>query len=366
MAEHDHYETLGVARDASQEDIKKAYRKLARKLHPDINPSEEAAEQFKLVTHAYDTLSDPERRRQYDMGGDSAQSFGFSDLFDTFFGGAAGGRRSGPRSRQARGQDALVHVELDLDEVMFGTHREVPVRTATRCPRCEGSCCEPGTSPVTCAACQGQGSVQRQVRSILGIVVTNEACHQCQGYGTIIESPCVECHGQGRVRDDVTIPVDIPAGVDTGMRIHLAGHGETGPGGGPNGDLYLELRVRHHNAFTRDGDDLHCQLDVSLPDAMLGTTTSIKALDGDVEVEIPAGIQSGEVLTIRQRGVTRLHSTERGNLEIHVQLVTPKKLDATSRELVEQLAARIKAPEPSLSEERQGLFSKFRSRFGGR
>lgn len=361
----DHYETLGVARDAAPEEIKKAYRRLARELHPDVNPSPEAAERFKDVTHAYDTLSDPQRRRQYDAG-DQGQGFGLGDLFETFFGQAGGGRSGGPRSRQSRGGDALVRVEVDLDEVIFGTHRDVEVRTAVRCETCDGSCCAPGTSPVTCSACGGQGSVQREVQSILGMVVTSAPCSQCSGYGTIIEHPCETCHGQGRVREEVTIPVDIPAGVETGMRIHLPGHGEAGPAGGASGDLYLEMRVRPHESFARDGDDLRCELEVSMPDAVLGATTTIAALDGDVELEIPAGVQSGEVLTVRGRGVTRLRSSHRGNLDVHVQVATPTKLDGKSRDLVEQLAARMKAPGPRLARERQGRFSRFRERFGGR
>ena len=184
----DHYETLGVARDAGQDEIKKAYRKLARELHPDVNPSAEASDRFKDVTHAYDTLSDAQRRRQYDTGGGQGGSFGFGDIFETFFGQSQG--RRGPRSRAERGQDALVRVELDLDEVIFGTHRDVEVTTAVTCGDCQGTCCAPGTSPVTCPVCQGVGSVQQQVRSILGMVVTQQPCTNCRGYGSVIEHPC--------------------------------------------------------------------------------------------------------------------------------------------------------------------------------
>ncbi|KAB1657271.1 molecular chaperone DnaJ [Pseudoclavibacter chungangensis] len=360
----DHYETLGVSRDASSDDIKKAYRRLARELHPDVNPSPEAAEQFKAVTYAYDTLSDPQRRRQYDQGGGQAGGFGFGDIFETFFGQASGGGRRGPRSRAERGQDALVRVELDLDEVIFGTHRDVKVTTAVVCEDCHGSCCAPGTSPVTCTVCGGTGSVQQQVRSILGMIVTQQACTNCRGYGTVIEHPCPTCSGQGRVRSEVTIPVDIPAGVDSGLRIRLPGQGEAGPAGGANGDLFLEIRVRPHEVFSRDGDDLRCVLEVSMVDAILGTSTTLQALDGDAELEVPSGVQSGEVLTIKGRGIMRLQSTVRGDLDVAIQVVTPTKVDGRARELLAQFAERTKPEGPRLVRERQGLFSKIRDRFG--
>lgn len=356
----DHYDTLGVSRDASADEIKRAYRKLARELHPDVNPAPEAAERFKEVTHAYDTLSDPARRQQYDHGGQQGGAFGFGDLFDSFFGGQS---QRGPRSRAERGQDALVRVELDLDEVMFGTHRDIEVTTAVTCPDCSGSCCAPGTSPTTCSVCGGVGSVQRQVRSILGLVVTSQPCQHCGGFGTIIEHPCETCRGQGRVRSNVSIPVDIPSGVDSGLRIHLPGQGEAGPAGGANGDLYLEVRVRPHEVFTRDGDDLHCVLQVSMFDAITGIKTQIAALDGDADLEVPAGVQSGEVLTIRDRGITRLRLTHRGDLDVTVHVVTPTKLDHGARKLLDQLRSRVDSAPPTLARERSGLFSRIRDRF---
>ncbi|RRJ88754.1 molecular chaperone DnaJ [Gulosibacter macacae] len=358
----DHYETLGVARDASQDDIKKAYRKLARELHPDVNPSEEAAERFKEVTAAYDTIGDPQRRRQYDAG-PAEGGFGFGDIFDAFF-GAAGGSR-GPRSRAQRGQDALVRIELDLGEVIFGTHRDVEVQTAVVCEDCHGTCCAPGTSPVTCSQCGGTGEVRRQVRSILGPVISTSPCSSCQGYGTVIEHPCTTCHGQGRVRARITIPVDIPSGVDSGLRLHLPGQGEAGPAGGPNGDLFLEVRVREHDVFSRDGDDLQCLLEVSMVDAVFGTSTTLPGLDGDVELEIPAGAQAGDVLTVKNRGITRLRSTQRGDLDVTLQVVTPTKLDNRQKDLLREFAQREKHPEgPKLASEKQGLFSRMRGRFG--
>ena len=229
----DHYEVLGIDRQASADEIKKAYRRLARELHPDVNPSGDAAERFKQVTHAYDVLSDPQQRQQYDLGGSGsfggASGFGgFGDIFETFFGGSQ--QQRGPRSRRERGQDALLRVEVELDEIVFGTTRQLEVDTAILCSTCEGSCCSPGTSPQTCDICRGSGQIQRTVRSLLGNVMTSSPCGTCRGYGTVIPSPCPTCAGQGRVRARRAIPVDIPAGVDTGVRIQLPGQGEVGGG----------------------------------------------------------------------------------------------------------------------------------------
>jgi molecular chaperone DnaJ len=369
----DHYEVLGVSRDASLDEIKKAYRKLARELHPDVTPGEDASARFKLVTHAYDVLSDPQQRSRYDMGGgDSpfgggagAGNFGgFSDIFETFFGaGAGGGRAARPRSRRERGQDALVRVTLELKDVVFGAHRELDVDTAVLCETCQGSCCQPGTSPVTCDICHGSGQVQRQVRSLLGNVVTSQPCNVCQGYGTTIPYPCATCQGQGRVRARRTVSIDIPAGVETGLRLQLPGSGEVGQAGGPNGDLYIEVTVQPHETFSRDGDDLLATLEVSMPDAILGTTATIESLDGPVELEVRPGIQAGDVLTIKGRGITPLRGTQRGDLRVGVHVVTPTRLDHKERALIEDFARRTKAPAPHLSEFHQGLFAKLRDRF---
>jgi molecular chaperone DnaJ len=365
----DHYEVLGVSRDASTDEIKKAYRRLARELHPDVNPGEEASERFKLVTHAYDVLSDPDQRARYDMGGNDspfggAGGFGgFGDIFETFFGAAGGARAGRPRSRRERGQDALVRVDLELKDVVFGVHRDLDVDTAVLCETCQGSCCQPGTGPVTCDICHGSGNVQRQVRSLLGNVVTSQPCNVCQGYGTTIPYPCATCQGQGRVRARRTVSIDIPAGVESGLRLQLPGSGEVGPAGGPNGDLYLEVHVAPDEVFSRDGDDLLATLEVSMPDAILGTTTTIQSLDGPVELEIRAGVQGGDVLTIKGRGITPLRGTQRGDLRVGVHVVTPTRLDGKQRALIEDFARRTKAPPPHLAEFHQGLFAKLRDRF---
>jgi molecular chaperone DnaJ len=363
----DHYEVLGVDRNATPDEIKKAYRRLARELHPDVNPSPDASDQFKLVTHAYDVLSDPEQRQQYDLGpqaGFGGQGFGgFGDIYETFFGAGAGGGARGPRSRRERGQDALLRVELELDEVIFGTKRDLEINTAVLCETCNGTCCAPGTSAQTCDICHGTGSIQRTVRSLLGNVMTSSPCGTCRGYGTVIPNPCVTCQGQGRVRATRTAKVDIPAGVETGIRIQMPGQGEVGPAGGPAGDLYLEVKVKHHDTFSRNGDDLLATMEVQMTDAILGTTTKLATLDGEVSVEIKPGTQSAEVITIKDRGITHLRGSGRGDLKIGVQVVTPTKLSGKEQDLVKQLAESRKPVEPHLAHFQQGLFAKLRDRF---
>jgi len=361
----DHYEVLGVERQATPEEIKKAYRRLARELHPDVNPSPDASDRFKLVTHAYDVLSDPQQRQQYDLGpqaGFGGGFGGFGDIFESFFGAGAGGR-GGPRSRKERGQDALLRVEVDLEEVIFGTTREIEVNTAVLCETCDGSCCAPGTSPATCDICRGSGQIQRAVRSLLGNVMTSSPCGTCRGYGTVIPTPCPTCQGQGRVRAERTISVDLPAGVDTGLRLQMPSQGEVGPAGGPSGDLYLEIKVRHHETFSRNGDDLLATLEVQMTDAIMGTTATLAGLDGDITVEVRPGVQSAEVITIKDRGVTHLRGVGRGDLKIGVQVVTPTKLNRKEEDLVRQFASIRKPQPPHLSHFQQGLFAKLRDRF---
>lgn len=361
----DHYETLGVSREASLEEIKKAYRKLARELHPDVNPADEAAERFKNVTHAYDVLSDSEQRQRYDMGGGQNGGMGgFGDIFETFFGGGGfGGGSRGPRSRQERGEDALIRVDVQLADVIFGVQHDITINTAVICNTCEGNGCQPGTHPVTCDVCRGQGQVQREVRSLFGNVVTMHPCGSCQGYGTVIQSPCVECSGKGRLRERRTMKVDIPSGIDTGTRMQMRGGGEVGPFGGPNGDLFIEFRVEHHEVFSRDGNDILSTMQVSMIDAILGCEAEVDSLDGKVDVAVPAGTQSGDLITVRGRGIQGLRSTNRGDLKIAIQVTTPTKLSSKEKALVEQLKALRSDDSPHFGEFKQSFFGKLRDRF---
>lgn len=345
---NDYYGDLGVSRDATAEDIKRAYRKAARRLHPDVNPGPEAEEQFKKVSQAYDVLSDPDKRRTYDMGADPyasgaagfGQGFSFSDIMDAFFsasGGAPGGGR-GPRSRQTRGQDALVPLDIDLATAVFGGNADLVIDTAVGCPTCHGNGCAAGTSPRTCDVCKGRGEIQQVQRSFLGQVMTTRPCMTCQGFGQVIPDPCRECSGDGRIRHRRTLTIKVPAGVDTGTRIQLPGEGEVGHGNGPAGDLYVEVAVRRHPTFQRRGDDLHATLEVPMTAAALGATIPLTTLDGDREVEVKRGAQAGDTVTLRGLGVTHLRHNARGDLIIHLMVQTPTKVTAEQEALLRQLA----------------------------
>ena len=339
----DHYSVLGVDRDASFDEIKKVYRRLAREYHPDVNPDPKASEKFKEITTAYEVLSDPDKRQRYDLGGDPFSSggfggagFGFGDIMDAFFGGGASQR--GPRTRMRAGQDALIRVEVDLAEACFGCSRELSVETAVVCEKCNGSGSANGAKPKICDICKGRGEVQHVTRSIIGQVMTSRPCNSCQGYGTVITNPCPECSGEGRVRSKKTIPVEIPAGVETGNRIQLSGAGEVGPGGGPAGDLYIEIIERPHEFLIRDGNDLHMSIEIPMTSAALGATVKIETLDGEKELGIKPGIISGQTVILKDLGITKLRGHGRGDLIIHVEVVTPNKLNKEQEELLLKLA----------------------------
>jgi len=379
----DYYAVLGVRRDATPDEIKKAYRRLARELHPDVNPDPATQDRFKAVTSAYEVLSDPEKRQVFDLGGDPLSASGggspfggggfagFGDIMDAFFGGGGGSR--GPRSRVRQGAAALIRLDLDLSEAAFGVTRDITIDTADVCPVCTGSGCAPGTHPDTCATCKGRGEISSVQRSFLGQVMTSRPCPACAGTGSRIAHPCPECGAEGRVRARRTITVKVPAGVEDGMRIRLSGSGEVGPGGGPPGDLYVEIHEREHPIFTREGSDLHCQVTLPMTTAALGTKVTLDTLDGAETLEIKPGTQSGSVMALRSRGVPKL-STDgrtRGDLHVHVEVRTPTRLDGEQERLLRELAE-LRGEEQADSADTESvggsnrLFSRLRDALSGR
>jgi molecular chaperone DnaJ len=376
----DYYAELGVRQDATGEEIKRAYRRLARELHPDVNPDPAAQERFKGVTRAYEVLSDPDKRRIVDLGGDpyanaadggGSSPFGggfggLGDIMDAFFGGAGGGAARGPRSRTRGGADALIRLDLELPEAAFGVTKDITVDTAVLCEQCSGAGTAPGTHPERCETCGGAGQVQSVQRTFLGQVVTARTCPTCSGVGQTIPHRCAGCGGDGRVRSRRTISVKIPPGVEDGMRIRLAGQGEVGPGGGPPGDLYVEIRELEHDIFTRDGVTLHCRVSLPMTAAALGTSLTVATLDGDEQLDIKAGTQSGSELRLRARGVPQLRGVGRGDLVVHLDVRTPTRLDPEQERLLKELAKLRGEDAPQLSRAGVGLFSRMRDAFNGR
>jgi len=377
----DYYGLLGVSRGASDSEIKRAYRKLARELHPDINPDEQAQQLFKEISTAYEVLSDPEKRRIVDLGGDplatagSASGFsgfgGLGDVFEAFFGGGGGSR--GPIGRVRAGSDSLLRMRLTLDDCASGITKQVTVDTAVLCDKCQGRGTHADSTPVTCDICGGRGEVQSVQRSLLGQVMTSRPCPTCVGVGEVIPDPCHRCGGDGRVRSRRDISVKIPAGVGDGMRVRLASQGEVGPGGGPAGDLYVEVHEQAHDVFVRDGDDLHCTISVPMADAALGTAVTVDAiLDGATEIAVAAGTQPASVITLRGLGMPRLRSATRGDLHAHIEVTVPTKLDARARELLAEVkshsteTAAVRNIRTATTAAGGGLFSRLRETFTGR
>ena len=377
----DYYGLLGVDKDATDTELKRAYRKLARTYHPDVNPDEEAQSRFTEIQLAYEVLSDPEKRRIVDMGGDPMESVGgapggfsgfggLGDVFEAFFGGGASSR--GPIGRVRPGADSLLRMRLDLAECATGVTKQVTVDTAVLCDLCHGKGTNGNSTPVACDTCDGRGEIQTVQRSLLGQVMTTRPCPVCGGIGEVIPDPCSRCGGDGRVRARREISVKIPAGVGDGMRVRLAAQGEVGPGGGPAGDLYVEVHEKPHETFVRDGDDLHCTISVPMVDAALGTTVTVDAiLDGPTELAVAAGTQPGAVTTLRGHGMPQVNSPNRGNLVVHFDVAVPSRLDKKQADKLRELKALFPGEGPHAarrggSDQGGGIFSRLRDTFAGR
>jgi molecular chaperone DnaJ len=372
MAPADHYATLGVHRQATADEIKKAFRRLARELHPDTNPDPAAAERFKEVARAYEVLSDPERRRRYDTFGDDGTSaaagdpFGFGggglgDIFDAFFGGGSGfGTRGGGPAGPPRGTDLEIVTEIDFETAVFGGEHDVTVRTASVCDACEATGAATGTSPTTCADCGGSGQVRRVRQSILGQMVTAGPCPRCGGLGQVVEHPCPACRGEGRRIGEKTYTVDIPAGVDTGSTLRLSGRGAAGVRGGGQGDLFVHLKVRPHPSFERRGYDLVHEVRLPFAMAALGGEVTLELLDGTETLTVSRGTPTGRVFRLRGRGVPHVEGRGRGDVLTRVEVEVPTELSAEEEQLLRRFAELRDEP---VAEPETGLLSKIRSAF---
>lgn len=387
--QEDYYQILGVSHDASDDEIRKAYRKMARKYHPDI-AGEQYKDKFEQVNRAYSVLSDPQKKQMYDAGVDpdhpqqagfGASDFGgFSDIFSDLFNatGFGGGASRGPIPRQRPGQDALTQLTISLKDAVFGAAKTVSVNTYGVCPTCKGAGSADGSAPVQCPVCHGSGFQQKVSSSILGRMVSTQPCENCGGHGTVFTNPCPTCHGQGRVRTDRTVGVRIPAGIHDKTRIRLASQGAVGEGAGPAGDLYVDVTVAQDKDFTRSDDDLHCWLRVPMTWAALGHAADIDTFDGPRTIQIPEGSQEGDTVSLGGLGVTHLNTAEnggagasdtgRGDLIVHLQVRTPANLTRKQKSLLKAFAdsyddqgALRQQARPI--ERKKGFFSKLRDMF---
>jgi molecular chaperone DnaJ len=376
-AKRDYYEVLGVARTASDDDIKKAYRRLALQYHPDRNQAPEATERFKEATEAYQVLSDTEKRSMYDRYGHAAferaggtgtvdfsnfVGLSIEDLFESFFGGA-GGR--GARQRVQRGQDLRYDLHLTLEEAVFGTSKEISLTKNATCKKCEGSGMEPGTQPTRCTRCEGSGEIRRVQQSIFGQFVNVTLCDRCNGEGQIIADPCTDCQGRGTVRSKTTVQVEVPQGADEGIQLRLTGQGEPGPRGGVAGHLYVVLHVQPHRFFKRQGNDLLLEMPVNMAQAALGDEFAVPTLDNkELTLKVPPGTQSGRIIRIRGEGVPYLREHGRGDLQVHIRVRTPTDLSEEQKKLLRQLAGTF-GSNHNTPTENKSFFDKVKDVFSG-
>lgn len=375
MAKQDYYELLGISRSASADDIKKAYRKLARQCHPDANPDDPNAEaRFKEISEAYMVLSDPEKRSNYDRfghAGADGQGFGgfegfgdfggLGDIFEMFF-GAGGRRRSGPE----KGSDIRADLELTLKEAAFGLERELKVPRTESCSTCDGSGAAAGTKPVTCSTCNGAGQIQYAQNTPFGRIVQTRSCDRCRGTGKMIEKPCPTCRGTGQIRKARGIKVKVPPGVDNGSRLRVSGEGEAGTRGGPRGDLYVYIHVQAHKIFKRESDDLICEMPISFVQAALGDEVEVPTLEGGAKLKIPEGTQSGTVFRMKGKGVPNVSGHGRGDQHVVVKLVTPTKLSEKQKTLLKDFARLIGDHQQNLNPQGdKSIFEKVKDAFMG-
>jgi molecular chaperone DnaJ len=374
MAKQDYYELLGISRSASADDIKKAYRKLARQCHPDANPDDSTAEaRFKEISEAYMVLSDPEKRSNYDRfghAGADGQGFGgfegfgdfggLGDIFEMFF-GAGGRRRSGPE----KGSDIRADLELTLKEAAFGLERELKVPRTESCSTCDGSGAAAGSKPAACNTCNGAGQVQYAQNTPFGRIVQTRTCDRCRGAGKIIEKPCPTCRGTGQIRKTRGIKVKVPPGVDNGSRLRVAAEGEAGTRGGPRGDLYVYIHVQAHKIFKRERDDLICEMPISFVQAALGDELEVPTLEGTAKLKIPEGTQSGTVFRMKGKGVPNVSGHGRGDQHVVVKLVTPTKLSEKQKTLLKEFARLLGDQQQNLNPHDKSIFEKVKDAFMG-
>jgi len=382
LAKKDYYNVLNISKDASKEEIKKAYRKLALKYHPDANPNnkEESEKKFKEIGEAYSVLSDPEKRARYDQFGtaDTANNgagfdfrdfhgqgmddFGsFSDIFESFFGGGGGNRRAYRRDRAKKGSSLRYNLEIDLKEAAFGAEKKITIPAWENCNNCKGTGAEPGTSKKTCPDCNGTGEIRVTQNTFFGQSINIQTCPRCKGSGQIIESPCKVCHGTGKVKKRKTINVKILAGVESGHRLRLAGMGEPGDNGGPPGDLFIVLKVKDHPVFTRHENDIYCDHKISLPKAILGGETTVPTLEGNVKMKIPSGTQSNSVFRLKGKGSHKLGTKIRGDQHIKIIVEIPKNLNQKTKKLIYELAEELGEDVNKIGE--KNIFEKVKETF---
>lgn len=365
----DHYDVLGISRDASPDEVKRAYRRLARRYHPDVCKEDGADERFKEISQAYAVLSDAQRRRNYDMHGEdhagraAGRPVDIFDLFDEVF-----GRRGGPfgdrgRRAQARGSDLHYEVTIDLQGVIEGVEEEVEVTRQAECDRCHGSGAAEGSSPSTCSMCNGQGVVIREQRTLLGVIATQSTCSRCHGHGTVITDPCGECGGDGVVQAKQSVRVDVPPGIQDGQRIRMSGQGDLPPGGGIPGDLIIGVRVEAHPELRRRDRDLLLDLEISFAQAALGDSVTVPTVDGESDLKIPPGSQTGDTLALDGLGLPPLHGGRRGRQLVNLRVVTPTDLDEEQRRLMMEFA--LRRGEQIEPPEHEGLFERIKRVFTG-